>query len=422
MFMISRVKGTQDFLDLSLWQALIERTKKHLELYAFLPIATPLIEYTSLFERSLGEHTDVISKEMFLIKGKNDEADGLICLRPEATASTVRAFVENGIQATPWKVFTWGPMFRYERPQKGRFRQFHQISIEVIGSSAPEQDVECIVMLDRLFHEQFKLDSYALLVNYLGCAQDRAEHKKELIAFLEKHVDELCDFCKERMHKNPLRVFDCKTPSCQKLYEKAPMITDYLCSACKAEWQQVQQGLALMGVTYSHKPTLVRGLDYYNKTVFEFVSANLGAQSAFCGGGRYDQLVSQIGGKQDQPSIGAAIGIERLMLLLEPIKDRLGLPTPPALHMIMPMQPEQQPMALLLADHLRAHGLCADICLDESSIKGMMKQANRAKAAYALIIGSDEQASHTVMVKNMLTGVQEKIAQVKIVEYLKNNR
>lgn len=417
--MISRVKGTQDFLDLSLYDAIIERTKKHLELYAFSPIALPLLEYTNLFERSLGEHTDVISKEMFLIKGKNDEADGLMCLRPEATAPTVRAFVENGIQTTPWKVFTWGPMFRYERPQKGRFRQFHQINIEVIGSSSSQQDVECIVMLDRLFHEQFKLDSYALLVNYLGCANDRIEHKKKLVAFLQKHFDELCDLCKERMHKNPLRVFDCKTATCQKLYEKAPMITDCLCPECAAQWQQVQQGLELMGVTYSHKPTLVRGLDYYNKTVFEFVSANLGAQSAFCGGGRYDQLVSQIGGKQDQPSIGAAIGIERLMLLLEPIKDMLGLPTPPVLHMIMPMQPEQQPMALLLADHLQAAGLCADICLDESSIKAMMKQANRAKAAYVLIIGSDEQASHTVMVKNMLTGAQEKIAQVKVVEYLK---
>src|SRR3984957_10422043 len=314
---MQRVKGTQDFLDLRLFNFIVEEAKAQLQTYHFTEIATPLIESVELFKRSLGVYTDVVSKEMFLIPSRHED-DEAMCLRPEATASILRAFIENGVQQVPWKVFTWGPMFRYERPQKGRYRQFHQVSMEVVGASSVAQDVWFITMLDRLFHEKLHLNNYALLINYLGCFEDRKTYQVELRNFLDSaDAATICDACRERKEKNIMRIFDCKSPTCQKIYEQAPTISECLCSRCAAEWAQLQDQLHILSVTYAHKPTLVRGLDYYSKTVFEFVSYDLGAQNTFCGGGRYDQLVSQLGGTQDQPSIGAAIGIERLMLLLD---------------------------------------------------------------------------------------------------------
>ncbi|MFI5333516.1 MAG: histidine--tRNA ligase, partial [Candidatus Babeliales bacterium] len=289
--MISRVKGTQDFLDLSLFNAIVDQCKRQAAVYGFTEIATPILEHTELFKRSLGLHTDVVNKEMFIIQtsSENDESES-ICLRPEATASIVRAFVENHVQQTPWKVFTYGPMFRHERPQKGRYRQFHQISLEIIGSAAVAQDVQLIKMLDRFFSEKLLCSNYALHINYLGCAQDRAAYTATLKKFLDSVSNYLCPLCTERKEKNILRIFDCKNPNCQQVYTKAPHITDALCTACATEWHQLQEQLSLLSVSYHHNPTLVRGLDYYSKTVFEFVSGNLGAQNAFCAGGRYDQL------------------------------------------------------------------------------------------------------------------------------------
>jgi len=234
--MFSRVKGTQDFLDLTLVNFLLTRVREHLHTYHFTEIATPILEPTELFIRSLGEQTDVVSKEMFLIAPHSEESES-ICLRPEATAPIVRAFVENGIQRIPWKVFLCGPMFRYERPQKGRYRQFHQISIEIIGSSSIAQDVHFITMLDRLFHETLQMNDYALLINFLGCQDDRKRYEHELRAFLHKQpAGQLCSQCMEREKKNILRIFDCKNPHCQELYVKAPHTTDVLCAACAQEW------------------------------------------------------------------------------------------------------------------------------------------------------------------------------------------
>src|SRR5581483_1220821 len=214
-----------------------------------------------------------------------------ICLRPEMTASTVRAFIDNHIQQTPWKVFSYGPCFRYERPQKGRYRQFHQITTEIIGATSITHDAQFIMMLDRFFHETLHINSYALVVNFLGCAQDRVHFKVLLKQFMDSDKAQgVCDQCKERKERNILRIFDCKNSSCQTIYQQAPVITDHLCSECAHEWQELQQQLSLLSVSHVHKPTLVRGLDYYNKTVFEFVSKNLGAQDTFCGGGRYNQL------------------------------------------------------------------------------------------------------------------------------------
>ena len=414
-----RVKGTNDILDLTFYNFVINHIQKHLGVYCFTQIETPILEHTELFKRTLGLQTDVVNKEMFTIKSHNTDADeqDSICLRPEMTASMVRAFVENSVQITPWKVYSIGPCFRYERPQKGRFREFHQVSMEVIGSSAVAQDAQMIKMLDRLFHEVLKFNNYALLINYLGCLEDRIKFREILKKFLDAQSG-LCSDCMHRKENNIMRVFDCKIETCQKIYEKAPHITDHLCPACNAEWQQLQNDLELLSVTFKVQPTLVRGLDYYNKTVFEFVSGSLGAQNTFCGGGRYDQLVTQIGGKTDEQSIGAAIGIERLLMILEPYKDSMQLPQLPKLHAILPLSAAQQTLALLLADELHAKDLCTEVMLEGGSIKSMMNKANKLGAAYALILGEEEQKKNQIMVKNMITGSQELVDQSRVVDYL----
>lgn len=418
--MIPRVKGTQDFIDCTLFNFIIDSIKKHLSFYRFTEIQTPILESVDLFVRSLGTHTDVVSKEMFLIESRQESSEGRICLRPEGTAPTVRAFNEHGIQITPWKVFAWGPMFRYERPQKGRFRQFHQVTMEIIGSGSVTQDAEFITMLDRFFHESLKISNYALVLNYLGCSSDREKFLVILKNFLEKPgiIENICAQCMQRKDHNIMRIFDCKNPQCQELYTTAPHIADNICQECAQEWQSLQNQLSLLSVSYAYKPTLVRGLDYYNKTVFEFVSKDLGAQDTFCGGGRYNQLVKELGNKQDHPAVGAAFGIERLMLLLEPLRNQLNISHAPALHVIIPMTPTQHTVALLLADELRAQNICTDIVL-EGSMKSMMRKASSLGASFALIIGETEQQNRTVMVKNMTAGTEEMVAHIDVVKYLK---
>ena len=415
--MFLRIKGTQDFLDLTLFNFIIETVSKQLILNHFIQIATPIIEPTGLFVRSLGQETDVVSKEMYsVVTSSSNEA---ICLRPEATAPTARAFVENNIQTIPWKVFSWGPMFRHERPQKGRLRQFHQINIEIIGTSAIARDARLIAMLDYLFSHVFTLDTYALQINFLGCVQDRVAFKKTLYQFLQTVEASICDTCRVRKESNIMRVFDCKNDSCKALYVNAPQLTNNLCQACNKEWHDLQEQLEMLSVSFSVVPTLVRGLDYYNKTVFEFVSGELGAQNAFCGGGRYDQLIGQVGSKQDQPSIGAAIGIERLLLLLDPIKDRLPIAQLPVLHVVIPMSAEQQTLGVLLTSELTNNGLCADIVLEDDSMPRMMRKANKMGAQFCIIIGSEEQEKKEVTIKNMVTGHEERIKQVDMIKFLK---
>ena len=414
--MFTRVKGTQDFLDLTLYNFLLVKTQQYLQLYNFTQIKTPILEPTELFKRSLGLETDVVTKEMYTVNTGSDEES--ICLRPEDTAAIVRAFVNNSVQSVPWKVFEWGPMFRHERPQKGRYREFHQVSIEIIGSSAVAQDAQFIKMLDRFFTEELMLDNYALLLNFLGCAQDRAAFKAILHDYLSTVHGGICATCKERKEKNIMRVYDCKSPECQQIYAQAPVLLNYLCSACTQEWTELKHVLEALSVSYSYVPQLVRGLDYYEKVVFEFVSLNLGAQNAFCGGGRYNQLVKQVGGREDQPSIGAAFGIERLLLLLELIQDRLTLPKIPALYCIVPLASEQHTLALLLADELQAHKLRTDILVEDDSVKSKMRKANKLGAEFCIIVGSEEQAQHAVKVKNMLEGTEEQVAQKDLVSYL----
>lgn len=418
MTRIPRVKGTQDFLDLSLYNFIVEKISHHAKTYHFHEIATPILENTSLFTRTLGENTDVVSKEMFIIKTEND--DKSICLRPEATASIARAFTEQTAPLLPWKVFTHGPMFRHERPQKGRFRQFHQVSLEIIGSASILQDAQLITMLDRFFHETLLLTDYALLINFLGCQNDRRSYEVSLKSFLDDQSTHLCETCLSRKEKNILRIFDCKNDSCQQIYRNAPAIIQSLCVDCAIQWKQLTDQLELLSVSYTWSPTLVRGLDYYSKTVFEFVSNALGAQSTFCAGGRYDQLISLVGEGDDQPSVGAAFGIERLMLLLEPIKSTLPINPLRALHVIIPLSLEQQPLALLLADTLLAHNLTTEVLLENHSVKSMMRTANKMAATYCLIIGTDEQKQGVVTIKNMVNGTESRVAQIDAVRFLQS--
>ena len=413
--MISRVKGTQDFLDLTLVNNIINKFKKHITLYNFLEIQTPIIEYLSLFQRSLGQETDVVSKEMFIIESRGDADDEKMCLRPEMTAPIARAFNEHRIQTTPWKVFSYGPCFRYERPQKGRYRQFHQITMEVIGSDSVSEDTQFLTMLNNFFNETLKLAHYELHLNYLGCADDRKKYVATLYKFLNSFVEgEICSQCTLRKERNILRVFDCKNSACQKIYQNAPRIIDTMCETCRQEWDQLKNQLTLLGVSYIHKPTLVRGLDYYNKVVFEFVSKNLGAQDAFCGGGRYNQLVQQLGASQDYPSIGAAIGLERLMLLVEHEKDveqKVSM-----LAIIIPVSYDQHADALKIAHELRLKNIVVDV-LFEKSLKKMFRKADKAEAAYVIVLGEDEQKAGNVIVKTMVTGHEDIIAQNDLIHF-----
>ena len=412
--MVSKVKGTQDFVDLKLFNYITDTASKYLKEYNYSQIATPILEHLDLFKRSLGTTTDVVNKEMFIIK--QEEVKNQMCLRPEATAATVRAFIENGIQNLPWKVFSFGPMFRYERPQKGRYRQFHQINIEAIGTANVYQDAEFIKMLDSFFNKGLKLDTYALQVNFLGSFEDRNNFSVILKNFLNTVSSKICTTCLERKDANALRVFDCKNPDCQAVYEKAPKTVEHLSAESAKEWKLLQETLELLSVSFIPNPKLVRGLDYYNKTVFEFVSSNLGAQSAFCAGGRYDALVKEISeGKQNEPAIGAAIGIERLMLLLEAndIQTKIA-----PLHVIMPLSEEQYALALLVAEELHRAHIVTEVLLDGGSLKSMLRKANKQGARYSLIIGEDEQNNRTVLVKDMINGSENIINQSKLVNFL----
>lgn len=417
--MISRIKGTQDVLNLTVFNNVIGQIKNHLALYSFIEIQTPLIESLDLFQRSLGQDTDVVSKEMFVIESRqqNDSSER-ICLRPEMTASMVRAFNENGIQQVPWKVFSYGPCFRYERPQKGRYRQFNQISMEIIGASSIGYDAQFITMLDRFFNHMLQEIDYTLEINFLGCSDDRIVFTDALRIFLNNSSG-ICSQCQERKERNIMRIFDCKNSVCKDMYLNAPIITDYLCDCCGGDWHQLQEYLKALSVNYIHRPTLVRGLDYYNKTVFEFASNSLGAQNAFCGGGRYNNLAKELGAKEDQPSIGAAIGVERFLLLLEACKNESDASLPASLFsLVMPMTIAQHTQALLIADMVRADGLQSEVLL-EGSIKSMFRKADKLGATYVLIIGETEQQNKIVKIKNMKSGHEQEVPYDQIIHYLK---
>lgn len=409
--MISRVKGTEDILDLQLHNTVLDWAKNHLINHNFSEISTPILEPVGLFKRSLGLETDVVTKEMYTLKTASGEE---LCLRPEATASSTRAFLNAGIKSLPWKVFSYGPMFRHERPQKGRWRQFNQINIESIGSHTIMQDVQFLLMLDRFFSQKLLLSDYVLKINFLGSVDDRARYKEKLGLFLDEHSSEICETCQVRREKNILRTLDCKNETCKALYRNAPTITDSLEGETAHQWHTLQEQLSLLSVSFVHDPYLVRGLDYYNNTVFEFSSPLLGAQSAFCGGGRYDGLASQLGAKNMVPAIGASIGMGRLLMLIAQSQDELTFPEQKPLSVIIPMDQAQQTLALMLSDKLQAQDSATEVLLEGASLKSMMRKADKLGATWTLIIGEDEMRDGTVSLKNMHTGEKSTVKQIDV--------
>ncbi len=423
--MFQKVKGTTDnFFEMTYWNGVLKKIIAHLKRYNFAQIDIPLMEHTALFERGLGVETDVISKQMFLIANKShddqiENKSHQICLRPEATAGTMRAFLEYQKDIKiPCRVFCYGPMFRYERPQKGRLREFHQMNLEVIGASSILHDAHLIKMLQVLFMEVLDLQDFVLKINFLGQPQDRAKYAQALITTLMPLKHQLCEICAVRLDKNPLRILDCKTQTCQELAKRAPKLKEFFSDETQQEFQLLLDTLQELAITFTIDDQLVRGLDYYNKTVFEFTSINLGAQNTFCGGGRYDGLAQQLGSKTEIPSLGCAIGIERLLMILEDKKDKLS-EIAATLICIIPLDHAQNKVALHLADHLISQGLTVEILIDDQKVKNKMKKASDLKATYALIIGENEQKNNSVMVKNMITGTQEMILQNQVAQYLK---
>lgn len=421
--MFPKVKGVADnFFHMPYWSAVQKKIEAHLKNYNFSPIDIPILEYVSLFERGLGFQTDVVDKQMFVMQAKNaSESDDLICLRPEGTAGTMRAFLDVQSQVClPLKVFTYGSMFRYERPQKGRLREFHQMNMEMLGASCILYDAHFIKMLHTLFAQTLHMQDFVLKINFLGELDDRKKFSEALIAFLQPQAQNLCEVCRVRLSTNPLRVLDCKSENCKKISAQGPKLAEFFSESTQLEWQELQDTLHELSVTFSIDDNLVRGLDYYNKTVFEFVSVSLGAQNTFCGGGRYDGLAQQLGSKVKVAAFGSAIGMERLMMILQEQKNQIMQPALP-LVCVVPLSQAQNKLALHLADFVisqAANLKSVEVLFDDSKVKNKMKRANDLKANWVLLLGDDEQNNNTVTVKNMVTGTQEVVLQKDVLSKL----
>jgi histidyl-tRNA synthetase len=387
-------------------------------LYGFAEIRTPLLEELALFKRGVGEGTDIVEKEMFLVP----DGEHSYCLRPENTASVVRALIERGglSQESQEKLYYLGPMFRKERPQKGRLRQFHQFGIETIGVAEPVADLEIIVMVDHLF-KILELDKITLTLNSLGSKEDRIKYKEKLYNYLLNYESSLCQDCKRRLEQNTLRVLDCKNPQCQAISQEAPKTLDLLSEAARLHFEELRAGLTKRGIAFVLNPRLVRGLDYYNHTVFEFVADfGLGAQNTVAGGGRYDGLFKSLGNKFDLPSIGCAGGIERMVLLLEEKEAKSQAET--ALISLIGADDQGHDIAQDLAFSLRTLGLAADFSLTKKSLKAQMRRADKLAVRFIAVIGENENKNKTIIIKGMKSEINREIAldSLAIAEFLKS--
>lgn len=414
--MITAPRGTQDFLPEQMkdWQVLEEKIRRLCHAYGFGEIRTPIFEHTELFLRGIGETTDVVTKEMYTFEDRGGRS---VTLRPENTASVVRAYLEHKLYGDQQlqKLFYIGPMFRHDRPQAGRYRQFHQFGIEVLGAKDPAVDAEIITLAMQLFKE-LGLKELALHINSVGCPKCRPIYREKLIQFFKEREDKLCHDCKERLERNPLRVLDCKEEGCKAASIGAPELTDHLCEDCADHFQKVQTYLTAMKIPFTVDPRLVRGLDYYTNTAFEIMYAPLGAQSTICGGGRYDGLVEEMGGPAT-PGIGFAVGMERLLLTLKEqgLLEREAEKKP---IYIAALGDEAKKEAFLLQQAFRAQYLPCEIDVMGKSMKGQMKYANKIGAAYTLILGDDELEQRKIMVRNMETKEQELIDLDSVVQYI----
>ena len=364
----------------------------------------PTFESTDLFLRSVGETTDVVQKEMYTVKAKETE----FTLRPEGTAGTIRSMLQNGMlnAALPQKVFYILSCFRHERPQAGRLREFHQFGVEMAGSADAAADAE-IISLAKSILDRIGLKNIQLYINSIGCPTCRANYHKALRAYFAAYEDDLCDTCKSRLEKNPMRILDCKSPICSKIAADAPIILDYLCDECSEHFQTLQSHLKALQIDFTINPKIVRGLDYYTKTVFEFVTTEIGAQGTVCGGGRYDGLIGQLGGA-DTPALGFAMGLERLLLTMQQQGCNF-LETPPCDLYIAPMDAEALPKAMQLAQAVRESGYQAEYDLMHRGLKAQMKYANKIHATYVLVLGGNELEQQSAKLKQMETGEQIEI-------------
>ena len=411
--MIAGVRGTRDILpgEVERWQRLEQVARDVCRRYGYAEIRTPVLERESLFAKGTGESTDIVQKEMYTFTDKGGER---VTMRPEATPSMVRAFVEHALeQAMPMpRLYSLGAMFRYERPQKGRYRQFHQLDVEAFGVTEPSLDAEVIEMAAE-FVRALGIADAELLINSVGCPTCRPDFSAALIDALGDRVSELCTDCQRRATTNPLRIFDCKVAADQPIIDALPHSVDYLCDACRVHFGAVKQSLDDYGLTYRVSHRLVRGLDYYTRTTFEFLGQGIGAQNALLGGGRYDHLVKQLGGPE-RAGIGFAAGLERLVLAMpEDAATTAALDA-----FVVAIGDEARTPAQVLARDLRHAGLSVLIDHEARSAKAQMKKADRTQASYVVLLGEDEIERNEVTVKDMATGEQRSVARTAVAEQL----
>ena len=425
---IQAVKGMNDLLPVAqkdfkltaaLWQAFEDIVASWTRSYGYNQIRTPIVEQTGLFIRSIGEETDVVGKEMYTFADSNDKLG--LSLRPEGTASCLRAVVEhNLLYNNPQKLWYMGPMFRRENPQKGRYRQFHQVGVEALGFAGPDVDAELIAMSADLWNRLGIRQYLTLEINSLGNQDERAAHRAALVDYLQQHEDILDEDCKRRMYTNPLRVLDTKNPALQTMANAAPRLIDFLGEESLIHYQSLKNLLNGLGIDYVENPRLVRGLDYYNLTVFEWTTDKLGAQATVCGGGRYNGLIEELGGKAS-PSIGFALGIERLLLLVQEF-GQLNVNDAPDIY-VMHLGAGTNLTAMQYAAVLRAAGLNLYVHCGDQSLKVQLRKADASGAAIALIIGEEEQINNTVTLKNLRTHEQQTISAdtvLKLIQDWKN--
>ena len=415
--MISIPKGTKDVLpaDAYKWHFVEDTARKIAARYNLKEIRTPVFEHTELFLRGVGDTTDIVNKEMYTFLDKGERS---ITLKPEGTAGVVRSFIENGLASgvLPLKMYYLTPVFRYERPQAGRLREHHQFGVEIFGGKGPETDAE-VILLARDYIAALGVEGVELNLNSIGCKHCRPKFNEALKEYLRPHLPEMCDTCRSRFDKNPLRILDCKEEVCSKINENAPKTVDFLCDECREHFEKLKEILDACGVKYKLNPKLVRGLDYYSKTVFEFVSTSIGSQGTVLGGGRYDTLIENLGGPQ-VPAVGFGSGIERMLLVLENTGKRIPEEAPLGAY-IAGLDDEGRKAAFQLCDTLRKTGISAEFDHAERSVKAQFKYAGKVGAKYVVVIGSNELESGEYTVKNMADSTSETVKAENAVSYLR---
>ena len=406
--MINIPKGTKDMLPAEAykWHYVEDIARQTAHSFGFKEIRTPTFEQTELFLRGVGETTDIVNKEMYTF---NDKGNRSMTLRPEGTAGVARSYIENGLVqgGLPLKMYYIASIFRYEKPQNGRLREHHQFGVEMYGSDLPKADVE-VISLAYAFLTNVGLKDLALNINSIGCKECRAKYNQALKEYIGANLDGMCATCKSRFDKNPLRILDCKEERCKTITANAPKILDYLCDDCKEHFEGVQKGLTALGINFTVNPGIVRGLDYYTRTVFEFVSTDIGAQGTVCGGGRYNHLVEEVGGKPT-PAAGFGLGLERLLLVLENTNNLKAEDKGIDVY-VAPLGEKAGDESGVICQHLRKAGLSAETDLMGRSLKAQMKYADKINAHYVAIIGDDELDQGIATVKNMKEGESRQVS------------